>query len=61
MELTWLIARKLPYKMSQSRKRHIRERLKNVEHTLDVLNSVGMPLKALVYQVYHMHTHSELG
>lgn len=35
--------------MSQSRKRHVRERLKNVEHTLDVLNSVGIPLKALVW------------
>lgn len=42
------VNRKTPYKMSQSRKRHIRERLKNVENTLNILNSLGIKMKALV-------------
>lgn len=43
-------ARKIPYKMSQSRKRHVRERLRNVENTLNILNGLGVQLKALVCQ-----------
>ena len=43
--------RKLPYKMSQTRKRHVRERLKNVEDTLNLLNNLGLQMKALVCSV----------
>ena len=40
--------RKIPYKLSSSRKRRIRDRLKNVENILNVLNSTGIKLNALV-------------
>lgn len=38
--------------MSQSRKRHIRERLKNVEKTVNILNGLGLKLKSLVLQIF---------
>lgn len=34
--------------MSLSRKRHVRERLRNVENTLNILNGLGVHMKALV-------------
>lgn len=39
--------RKVPWKISSTRKRHIRERLKNVENNLNLLNDVGIPMKSL--------------
>ena len=39
--------RKIPYKLSPTRKRHIRERLKNVQNTMDILNSLNVPMRSL--------------
>ena len=39
--------KKVPWKISSTRKRHIRERLKNVENTLNILNDVGIPIRSL--------------
>ena len=40
--------RKVPYKLSSSRKRGIRGRLKNVENILNLLNSTRIKSTALV-------------
>lgn len=44
----YFIYRKVPYKLSSSRKRGIRERLKNVESILNLLNLTGIKSNALV-------------
>lgn len=46
--------RKVPYKLSASRKRGVRERLKNVESVLNLLNSTGIKLNALVPSTKNM-------
>ena len=46
--IIYLVIRKVPYKLSSSRKRGIRERLKNAEKIIDLLNSTGINTKSLV-------------
>lgn len=54
------IFRKVPYKLSQSRKRGIRERLRNVESVLNLLNSTGIKLNSLVLISFNLLQSFEL-
>lgn len=47
LQFTCLFLRKVPFKLSSTRKARIRKRLKRVEQNLQVLNSVGIQCHAL--------------
>ena len=48
----YVIYRKVPFKLSSSRKRGIRDRLKNVECVINIINSTGIKMKSLVTLIH---------
>jgi hypothetical protein len=48
LEKYYHFIRKVPYKLSRERKRGIRERLRNVEKVINILNTTGIRTQSLV-------------